>query len=87
MELPPVTGFSYNKQNSSLSWDSIPEADNYEIKYKLSTAPSYTEAYYGSNTQCSLDLDPGTYDFTGKGSGSSGGLGVWTDPPEQIVVQ
>ena len=86
MALPAVTGFSYDKLIKILSWNSLGEDVEYEIQVKPSASPNFSTIYNGTKTHTEYDLLPGTYDLKGRGQSSGGGLGVWTDPPEVLVI-
>lgn len=88
MSVPPPENIRYDSDNKKLRWDSVPEADEYEIVYKLKYATDWSVAYSGGNdTECSFVKEPNTYESAGRTKGKSGGK--WSDLGQvyDIVVE
>ncbi len=67
MPAPPPKNFTYDSQNKILSWDGVPDVDEYEVVFKLLISPSWSIAYNGgTNTECSFIHEPGVYNVKGK---------------------
>ena len=84
MSIPPPVNFQYHPDNKTLSWDEVPDAEEYEVYFKPdSPSADWNIAYNGGNdTHCSFEQPEGLYIVYGR-SRDKGGWG--TGGPEETV--
>ncbi|MCX7736817.1 MAG: hypothetical protein N2319_08890 [Candidatus Kapabacteria bacterium] len=82
--LPPPENFEYNPVTDTLSWESIPDAEEYQIEYAVGESENWLFQYQGPLTSCPFGHPSGTYRVRGRVYWESS----WSKPgkPKRIVV-
>jgi chitodextrinase len=77
--------FTFDPATQKLSWDAVPDADNYDIQYKQVNSHDWIQLYTGgTSTEVSFPVPIETYAVRGKAR-QKGEWGVWS-PVETVVV-
>ena len=81
------SNFVYHPANQSLSWDGVPDSEQYIIASSDYSSGQPNQIIYegGIATSCPFDKTPGTYYISGKPKPKTGPWRVW-GPLQPVIV-
>ncbi|MGA2298910.1 MAG: hypothetical protein ABSG15_15295 [FCB group bacterium] len=74
--------FIYNSASQTLTWELIPDADEYKIEYTLVDPENWADLYIGTRTICPFQYPQGQYFVRG----SSRSEGTWSLPGKPHII-